>query len=143
MKNVIIVLLIAVLGAGIYYYLSKKQNSHSANSKELIVGKWKIDSLVIAKRPGSSSISNQGFMPLVDSSMRNFEFEFRKDSLIFQTLDKKIWDTSHYAFADIKELLIWTHTDTTKAKFYIAKLDSTQLTLKDSDSAVFYFQRIK
>lgn len=143
MKNVIIVLLIAVLGTGVYFYLSKKQKSHSANSKELIVGKWKLDSLVIAKRPGSSSKSNESFMPLVDSSMSNFEFEFRKDSLILQTLDKKVQDTSHYEFADTKELLIWTHTDTAKAKFLIAKLDSTQLTLKDSDSAVFYFQRIK
>jgi hypothetical protein len=42
MKKVI-VLLIAAIGAGVYFYFSKKQETSTSNFKQLILGKWKVD----------------------------------------------------------------------------------------------------
>ena len=143
MKIVFIVLLIAAVGAGVYYYFSKKQNIHSSTSRDLIVDKWRIDSLVINKTGDSSVKSREGILNWVDSSLKKYEFEFRKDSLVLQTINGKTEDTSHYEFADGKNILIWSNRDSTKTKWNISKLDSTELVVKDQDSAVFYFQRIK
>jgi hypothetical protein len=38
---------------------------------------------------------------------------------------------------------VWKNADTVKEKWNIAKLDSTTLILKDTDSAAFHLQRIK
>ena len=143
MKKVFIVLLVAAVGAGVYYYFSKKQNVHSSNPKELIVDKWKIDSLVINKTGDSSLKSHEGILNGVDSSLKKYEFEFRKDSLIFQTINGKTEDTSHYEFADNKNILVWSDKDSAKTKWSISKLDSTKLVVKNQDSVIFYFQRIK
>jgi hypothetical protein len=141
MKSIFIVLLIAAVGAGVYFYFSKKQQGNSYNSKELILGKWKMDSLVAAMKPVPLLKSNGNSTRADDSSMKNFEFEFRKDSLVIQTFDKAIRDTSHYAFADEKRLLVWHRRDSVKSKFLIANIDSDNMTLLDKDSAAFYFRR--
>jgi|SRR6266536_5251435 len=143
MKKMFIVLLVAAVGAGVYYSFSKKQNVHPSNPKELIVDKWKIDSLVINKASDSSLRSREGILRIADSSLRKYEFEFRKDRLILQAINGKTKDTSHYEFAGTKDLLIWGHGDTTKTKWNISRLDSAAMVVKDQDNAVFYFRRIK
>ena len=127
MKIVSLVPLVAAVGAGVYYYPNKKQNTPSSTSKDLIVDKWKMDSLVVNKARDSSVKSHEGILNLVDSSLKKYEIEFRKDSLILQILDGKIQDTSHYEFADDKNILIWSDLDSTKTKWNISKLDSTSL----------------
>lgn len=141
MKSIFIVLLIAAVGA--YFYFSKKQKQKPFTSKELILGKWKVDSWVPTMKPGPLSKFKGTSTKADDSSMKNFDFEFRKDSLVIQTFDKAIRDTSHYAFADTKELLLWDRRDSVKSKFLIAKIDSNDMTLMDKDSIAFYFRRIK
>jgi hypothetical protein len=143
MKNVFIVLLVAAVGAGVYFYFSKKQKTSSSSSKELILGKWKMDSLAENEAGDSLSKFQVGLIHSIDSSLKNYEFEFRKDSLILQTLNGKIQDTSHYEIAGTRNLLIWSNNDTAKVRWNIDKLDSTILIVKDQDSASFYFQRVK
>ena len=102
MKIVFIALLIAAVGTGVYYYVSKMQNVHPSNPKELIVDKWKIDSLAIGKVAHSLSKSQKVILSLRDSSLKKYEIEFRKDSLILRVLNGKIQDTSHCEFTDSK-----------------------------------------
>jgi len=136
MKKVFIVLLVAAVGAGVYFYFSRKQKTVPSNSKELILGKWKLDS--VTDNNGESA--RDGFsLALLDSS----QFEFRNDTLIFQSLKGKFKDTSQYKFSDDKNFTLWKNVDTATEKWRIEKLDSTVLILKDLDSAAFYLQRIK
>ena len=136
MKNVFIVLLVAAIGAGAYYYFSKKQKVFSIGSKELILGMWKLDSVTDSN---AESPRDGLSLALLDSS----QFEFRKDTLIFQSLKGKFKDTNQYKFADDKNLTVWKNTDTVREKWNIAKLDSMTLILKDTDSAAFHLRRIK
>lgn len=140
MKNVLIVLLVAAIGAGVYFYFSKKQQASPPVSRELILGKWKIDSLVFKK---DSSKAGNLFSHLFDSSLHKYEVEFRKDSLVLQTNDERVEDTSHYELADGSTLLISHNNGDDKEKFNISKLDSSVMIANDKDSTVFYFRRIK
>jgi hypothetical protein len=142
MKSVFIVLLVAAIGVGVYYYFSQKQKTNSSDSKELILGNWKIDSIV--DKGAEPSRSRDGLsLAFLDSSLGKSEFEFKKDVLIFQSLNGKMKDTSEYEFIDDKIFLIWNTGDTAKAKWNIKKLDSAVLILKDQDSASYYFQRMR
>ena len=140
MKILFIVLLIAAIGAAAYFYYGKKQHRSAQSSKELILGKWKIDSIATNEPPDSSKF-HLALFSLIDSSLKTREFEFRKDSLVFQTQDGKIEDSSHYEFTDNKNLLIWNSSDTTKEKFTVNRLDSLNLIILDKDNAQFIFKK--
>lgn len=131
-------LLIAAIGIGIYFYFSKKQETSTLNSKELIVGKWKVDSLTFKK---DTSVVGRLFSRLFDSSLGKYEFEFSKDGSIFETYDGSIKDTSHYTFADNSTLLISNDSDTAKDRWSISKLDSSVMRTRDKDSTMIYFSR--
>jgi hypothetical protein len=136
MKNVFIVLLVAAVGAGIYFYFSKTAKTLTSNSKELILGTWKLDSVTDRETEGPR---NGFFLAMLDSSV----FEFRSDTLIFQSIKGKYKDTSQYKFSDDRNFIIWKTPDTVREKWNIARLDSTTLILKDTDSTAFRLQRIK
>ena len=139
MKTIFVVLLLAVLGAGTYFYFGKKKNHSPADPKELIVGKWKIDSCNISRSKDSSLAL--AFITL-DSNLHKYDFEIDKKGLIIQTLDGKTEDTTHYEFANDTLLLLWDKTDTAKTKWTINKLDSLNLVVQDKDSTVFSFRRL-
>jgi hypothetical protein len=139
MKKVFIVLLIAAVGVGVYFYFSKKQKISSVNSSELIVGKWKVDSLVFKK---DTSIAGNLFSHLFDSSLNKYEVEFRKDSLILKTYEGRVEDTSRYQFSNDTTLFISSINDGDKEMWNITRLDSSVMIARDKDSAAFYFKRI-
>jgi hypothetical protein len=143
MKNVFIVLLLAAIGVGVYFYFNKRQHVQNSNPKDLIIGKWKVDSLATAHQPDSILKGKIAGRSVDDSSMKNFEFEFRKDSLVLQTFDNKLQDTSHYEFAGDNRLLLWSKGDSSKTRWSINKLDSTVLITKDTDSMTYYFQKLR
>lgn len=144
MKIVVIVLLIAAIGAGTYLYFGKKQHSSSANSRELIRGKWRIDSLVINRLSDSSQKFQEGWIhSFFDSTLKMSEFEFNKNGLVVRTFNGKPEDSSHYEFATGKGLLIWGNTDTAKSKFLLGSLDSSTLVIQDPDSTRFYFKKLR
>ena len=136
MKNVFFVLLVAAVGGGAYYYFTHAQKTSLPNSKELILGTWKLDSVTDS---AGESVRDGLSLALIDSS----QFEFRNDTLIFQSLKGEFKDTNQYKFADDKNFTVWKEADTVKEKWNIAKLDSTVLILKDHDNAAFYLQRIR
>lgn len=140
MKNVFIVLLLAAIGAGVYFYFSKRQKP-SSNPQELILGIWKVDS-VVDKRDESSMVRD-GLLSALDSTLKNYEIEFQKDILISQTHDGEMKDTSLYEFHDGRNLSTWGRNDTAKTKWSIQRIDSTRLIVRDQDSALFYLQRMK
>jgi hypothetical protein len=137
MKTIFIVLLLAALGAGAYFYFSQKQKL-STDPKELIAGKWKIDSVNLSHTRDSSLAL--AFVAS-DSNLHKYQFEIDK-GLIIQTLDGKTEDTSHYEFTNERHLLVWSKTDTVKTKWTIDKLDSLQMVVRDKDSTVFSFKKI-
>lgn len=138
MKTIFIVLLVAALGGVAYLYFSKKQNS-STDPKELIAGRWKIDSVNLSHTRDSSLALA---LLVSDSNLHNYQFEMNKKGLIIQTLHGKTEDTSHYELTADKQLLVWSKNDTIKTKWAINKLDSVNMVVQDKDSTVFSFKRI-
>ena len=137
MKNVIIVLLIAAIGVGVYFYFNKKHKTQTLTSKELILGKWKIDSL-IAKIPSDSLRRST-----LDTSRNRFQVEFTRDSSVLETVDGQLNDSSRYRFTSDKDFVISNHSDSAKQLFTINQLDSSSMILKDKTNSLYYFRRIK
>ena len=137
MKKMFIVLLIAAAGAGAYFYFSYKQKHSANNQQELIIGKWKIDS-VDAVRSKDSSIR---FVSAADSNLRKYEFEFDKQGSVIKNMNGT-QDSSHYKFDD-NDLLVWNDADTSKITWTINKLHSLNLVIQSKDSSVFSFRKIK
>jgi hypothetical protein len=144
MKQIFIVLLIAAIGVGVYFYFAKKHSPSSQNAKELILGKWKADSAVIKVNKDSLTRVKQFTLNLLDSgSISKYEFDFRKDSLVLQAQNGKVEDSSHYEFAGDNNLLIWSVSDTARTKFTINRLDRSNLIIQDKDSARFFFKKLQ
>jgi hypothetical protein len=142
MKIIFIVLLVAVLGAGTYYFFTRK-NSSPSNAKELIVGKWKIDSVDISRSTDSSLAIIALVLAAADSNLHNYQFDISGDGLIIGSLNGGVRDTSYYEFASEPEFLLWSAEDSVKTKWEIRKLDSANLVVQSKDSVIFYFQKIK
>lgn len=140
MKNVFIVLLIAAVGAGVYFYFSNRQKASTFTSKQLIVGKWKIDSLTFKK---DTSIAGKLLSHLFDSSLSQYEFEFTKDGSILKSYGGKVEDTSYYQLPNKTTLLVSDEKNGDKEKWNINELDSSVMSARDKDSAVFHFTKIK
>ncbi|HET9826265.1 MAG TPA: hypothetical protein VFP87_13085 [Chitinophagaceae bacterium] len=139
MKKIFVGLLIAAIGAGIYLYFSKKEQTSAENSRELIIGKWKVDSLVFRK---DTSMAGKLFSHLFDSDANKYNIEFAKNGFVLTTYDGKVRDTSHYELPGNTILLISDENGGDKEKWDITKLDSLMIA-KDKDSTVFHFSRIK
>jgi hypothetical protein len=115
-KAIIIVLLIAAIGIGAYYYLSKKGDS-PLNSKELIIGKWEVDSIRV-KPPWSRREDSS--LPHAFSVANSDLYQFLSDSII----------------------LISNKVGTSKW-WKIKELDSFNLILQGKDSAIFAFKKVR
>jgi hypothetical protein len=138
MKKFFIVLLIAAIGAGVYFYFSNKPRTSKSTSKEFIVGKWRLDSITFKK---DTSFVGRLFSHLFDSSRNKYEIEFTKDGSIFKMDNGIIQDTSHYYFANENTLLITDQDDSGKEKWRMSKMDSSTMTATDDDSTVFFLRR--
>lgn len=144
MKQIFIVLLIAAIGAGVYFYFNRQTHAkvnQQTEYRDLIVGTWSFDSLSIGSTPTLSW--EKSILSFADSTLKSQQLQFRSDSLLFKVAGNKIQDTAHFHFSENKDLFTWNDSDTTKEKFNIVKLDSSSLILKDTSNAVFYFQRTK
>lgn len=142
MKTIIIVLLVAALGAGAYFYFTKSSKPSSTNSEKLILGRWKIDSLDLSKTKDSSLNVIALILAARDSNLHNYNFEFTKGQII-QSLNGKSEDTSYYQFANEKQLLTWKKNDSLRSKMNINKLDSLNFVVQAEDSSVFSFIKVK
>jgi hypothetical protein len=137
MKNLFIVLLIAAIGAGAYLYFSKRQNDH-VNSKELIVGKWKIDS--IKSRP-DDSISDFDRIEIAQNDIYSFD---SAGLILKQSNNPKKTDTGFYKWTK-KDELIWSRikNDSIIKPFRVLRLDLTTLILQSNDNGSVVCRKLK
>ena len=148
MKKIILaVILLAAAGGGIYYLLQKKkvENSLTTIDKELVIGKWKIDSLVAKKDSTKDGLALLLFA--MDSNARKEVYDFQTNGQVFislpnDSLSKK--DTSSFAWGKDKELL-WkdNHSDAATESMTVIKLDKNDLVLRSADSVLIYFKKTK
>jgi hypothetical protein len=144
MKSILIVLLLAAGGAAIYYFLIRnKPEKHEQKNAELIVGQWKIDSLDISHTKDSSANLIGIILASSDSNLHRYIYNVDSSGLVVETLNGKPTDTSYYKFTDEKNLLAWSSSDTSKTKWEVSHLDSARMELRQTDSTVFSFSKLR
>jgi len=146
MKKIILaVILLAAAGGGIYYLLKKKKVEYSSTTidKELVIGKWKIDSLVAQK--DATNVGLALLLFAMDSNAKKQVYDFQINGQVFvslpnDTLSKK--DTSSFTWGKDKELL-WkdNYSDSTVESMTVIKLDKKDLVLRSADSVFVYFKK--
>jgi hypothetical protein len=147
MKKIILaVILLAAAGGGIYYLLEKKKQTEVTTiNKELVLGRWKIDSLVSQK-----DSTNDGFALLLfemDSAASKLVYDFQADGKVLvspptDSIAKK--DTSSFSWGKDKEFL-WKEriTDPDADTMTVIKLSEKEFVLQSFDSVLIYLKRVK
>jgi len=144
-KSILAVILVAAAGGIAYYLLQKEKHENLSTRKELVIGKWKIDSLVAKKDPTKDGLALLLFA--MDSNARKEVYDFKTNgqviiSLPNDSLSKK--DTSSFAWGKDKELL-WKekHSDSAAESMLVIKLGKRDLVLRSADSTLVYFKKVK
>jgi hypothetical protein len=146
MKKIILaVILLAAAGGVAYYLLQKEKYENLSINQELVIGKWKIDSLVAKKDSTNNGLALLLFA--IDSNAGREVYDFQTNGQVFvslpnDSLSKK--DTSSFAWGKDKELL-WkdNHSDSSTESMTLIKLDKKDLVLRSVDSILVYFKRIE
>jgi hypothetical protein len=144
-KMLLAVIVMATAGGALYYFLQNKKHSSENNfQKDLIIGKWKIDSLEIKNDSAKSDIGLLLFA--MDSVERQKVYEVRNDgyiyaSLPYDSLSKK--DTSSFSWGKSNEFLFKESvTDSLPESFKVVKLDKSDFVLQSKDSVLIYLKKI-
>ncbi|MER3497682.1 MAG: hypothetical protein C4308_03090 [Chitinophagaceae bacterium] len=141
MRNVFIVLLIAALGAALYFFVIKrKPGDPLAKNEKLILGKWTIDSLDGSHAKNSIPMLT-ALLHAMDSAQNKIQLEFLTNGKLVEG-DGKAKDTNNYS-VEKETILFWSDGDSTRKKYQISKLDSTHMILQDKDSIIFNLSRVK
>ena len=145
MKKIILAVILLTAAGGItYYLLQKKKTTIISNvDKKLLIGKWKIDSLV---QKNSSTKDDLAFLLFaIDSNARNLIYDFQTDGKIFisrpdNSLNKG--DTAVFTWGKENKFL-WKEkinnpaTDTLN----VIKLDKKNFIIQSSDSVRIYLAK--
>ena len=127
MNKLLIGLLIAAAGTGVFFLLRKKKNATTSEiKKEWIVGKWKADA-------GK------------DSDFSSYNYDFLKDGKIIRSInDSAKADTAHYEWNKLNEL-VWKEkiSDSTGKIFSVIKLTQDSLQFQSRDSIRILFTKPK
>ena len=145
MKKVFIGLLILAAGAATLFLLQKKDKHITGHGiqKEWIVGKWKLDSILLPK--DSSDNFAAGILGIVAPDLMKYHYEFKKEGAIFFSLgDSLMKDSSRYEW-NKKDQLIWKEypADTSGDIFNVSILNKDSLTLQSEDSTTLLFTKLK
>jgi hypothetical protein len=146
MKKIILaVILLAAAGGGAYYLLKKQKNPLITIDKELVTGKWKIDSLVAANDSSSTNFALLLFA--MDSNAKKLVYDFQPDGRIYVTnpADSSLKkDTSSFIWGKEKEIF-WKEkiADTTSESMTVIKLEKEEFVLQSKDSILVYFRKQK
>lgn len=145
MKSIIMaVLLIAAVGAGVYFlFFNKKKTEITGNEiqKELIVGKWKLDSLSHVKDPVKQFT---GFATILDSNFSNYVYHFQHDGKILRLFKGSVQkNSSRYEWTKEDHLLFKGENDSLGTKFSVFKLNKDSLVLQSRDSTTAFFTKMK
>ena len=143
MKKVFIGLLILAAGAGAFFFLRKKQNNIASNNiqKEWVVGKWKLDSIILSK--DSNDKFTQGIIGIVAPDLMKYRYEFKTSGSVLLT-DSLTKDSSNYEW-NKKNQLVWKENpaDTSGEIFNVSIPHKDSLILQSTDSAVLLFTKVK
>jgi hypothetical protein len=141
MKILLSVLLVAAIGAGIYYFIRTTNPKNDKIQKDLIIGNWKIDSVYV-----SSTIDHSISLAEIlhrdldsDSGLFSHNFEFQPAGFILSSLNGRVIDTGHYEWSEKNELRLKEDSSTEILSVLILKKDS--LVLQDKDSSLIYFTK--
>jgi hypothetical protein len=136
------VLLIAAVGAGVYFlFFNKKKTEITGNEiqKELIVGKWKLDSLSHVK-----DAVIPGFATNIDSDFSNYAYQFQHDGKILRLFKDSVQkNSSIYEWTKDDHLLFKEENDSSGTKFIVFKLNRDSLVLQSVDSAMAFLTKVK
>ena len=122
MKKLMIGLLVAAAGTGIYFFVIKKNKEKPIDTgfnKELIIGKWAGETKAV---PYSTTIS--------------LSWEFRKDgTALFAASDTAKTDTLYYSWKDSIGLKVQkSPADSLEMVYEVSKLTADSLELKQTGS---------
>ena len=130
MNKLFIGLLIVAAGTGAFFLLRMKDKPEAiAFNKELILGKWEVNS--------------NG--PVTDSSFSIFRYEFLKSGDILRSINDSVKaDTAYYEWNKDQEL-VWKEkpADETGNVFAVLTLNADSLQLQRKDSAIILFTKMK
>ena len=130
MKKVFIALLIAAVGAGVYFYFGANPKTSTSSSRVLILGKWKVDSLQVSHDDTILDFEKIGL-----SSKAIFKFD-TTGLVVRQQFDSTNADTSYYRFVE-NDQMVWSHMpmDSVTKPMHIVKLNARDLTLQANDNS--------
>jgi len=143
MKSIITaVLLIAAVGAGVYFlFLSKKKRAVANNEirKDLIIGKWKLDSL----SPMKDTVQFFAGLRKADTSdFTDYSYQFQPDGKVLRLFKDSVQkDNSSYEWTNDDTLLFKQNRDSAATKFIVSKLNRDSLILQSMDSTIAFFRR--
>lgn len=147
MKKIILAVILLAAAGGIIYYLleKKKQNSITVIDKELVIGKWKVDSLVAQKDSSKDGLVLLLFA--IDSNARNLVYDFQTDGKVLASLPSDSTatkDTSSFSWGNGKAFL-WKEkiTDSTADTMMVIKLNKKDFVLQSLDSTLIYLKKVK
>lgn len=131
MKNVFIGLLIIAAGAGVYFFLIRKEKTKPGSEgfrKEWITGQWKM------------SVPE----PVTDSATLNVRWDFKENGLALYAADTVKTDTLHYAWKKEQSILITTRPgDNTGREFQIIQLTADSMQWKENGGQAVQLLKVK
>ncbi len=142
-KTFIGLLIVAAAGAGVFFYLRKKEQPSASFTYDNIVGQWKLTSVTPGKESSASLVL--AFMALSDSNARDFHYEFTKQgAIISHAGDAALTDTGSYEWQK-DQSFHWKEkkSDTTFTQVWVTKLNADTLQLIGKDSLQLSFIRSK
>lgn len=145
MKKILFGLLLVAAAAVIFYFFYFKKTSGQLTAQqtpaEMIIGKWKIDSLESLNAKDSTLNTFTIMFSNRDSNLHHYELDFAKEGIVIQCLNEKPVDTNQYRLSDSTNLVTWRGADTTR--WSITNLDSSSLVFQSNDSVVYYLKKVK
>lgn len=143
MKSIITaVLLIAAVGAGVYFlFLNKKKTEITGSEiqKELIVGKWKLDSLSQTK--GDAKLF-AGLDTMIKSNFVNYAYQFQQDGKVLRLFKDSVQkNDSRFEWTKDDQLLFKQEADSIETSFTVSKLSKDSLILQSKDRTTAFFSK--
>ena len=141
MKSIMMaVLLIAAVGTGVYFlFLNKKKTGIAGNEiqKELIIGKWKLDSL-------SQSIGEAKLFAGLDTiiNFSNYAYQFQQDGKVLRLFKDSVQkNDSRFEWTKDDQLLFRQEADSIETSFTVSKLSKDSLILQSKDRTTAFFSK--
>lgn len=143
-SSIMAVLLIAAVGTGVYFlFFNKKKTEITGNKiqKELIVGKWKLDSLSHVKDPVKLFA---GLATMIDSNFSNYAYQFQQDGKVLRLFKDSVQkNSSSYEWTKEDHLLFKEENDSLGTKFTVFKLNKDSLVLQSLDSTMAVLTKVR